>query len=83
MGIQQKNVESCNIGNRGQEPREGRKKERKLKIRREGERIQEEVEVQGIRVICKCKEVGQKVMLPHRKFKLSSLISIIYYNYFS
>ena len=44
MGILQKNVESCNIGNRGQEPREGRKKERKLKIRREGERIQEEVE---------------------------------------
>ena len=51
VGILQKNVESCNIGNRGQEPGEGRKKERKLKIRREGERIQEEVEVQGIRVI--------------------------------
>ena len=83
MGILQKNLESCNTGNRGQEPGEGRKKAKKLKIRREGERFQEEVEVQGIRVIGKCKEVGQKVMLQHRKFKLSSLISIIYYNYFS
>ena len=45
MGILQKNVESCNIGNRGREPSEGRKKAKKLKIRREGERFQEEVEV--------------------------------------
>ena len=71
--------------NRGQEPGEGRKKAKKLKIRREGERIQEEVEVQGIGVVIQVRGsiVGQKLMLPHRKFKLSSLISIIYYNYFS
>ena len=51
IGMLQKNLESRNTGNRGQEPGEGRKKAKKLKIRRKGERIEEEVEVQGIRVI--------------------------------